>query len=62
LFETNGTSASGDQTYAAMAKDRRYSAQLGRAMATLEVVPFGVIKKKIKEVEAKPIVAKLRIK
>lgn len=41
LFESNGTSESGDQTYAAMAKDRRYSAQLGRAMASLEPLPPG---------------------
>ena len=45
LFETNGTNPGGDQTYATMAKDRRYSAQLGRAMASLEPVPFGKKKK-----------------
>jgi hypothetical protein len=35
LFETNGTSPGGDQTYASMAKDRTYSYQLGRSMAAL---------------------------
>jgi hypothetical protein len=46
LMESNGTSPGGDQTYDTMAKDRRYSNLLGRAMASLEPVPFA--KKKIK--------------
>ena len=36
LFETNGTSDGGDQTFENMSKDSRYSAQVGRTMQTLE--------------------------
>jgi hypothetical protein len=36
LFESNGTSEGGDQTYANMGKDSRYSGQLGRTMQALE--------------------------
>lgn len=39
LFEVNGTTPGGDQTYARMSHDRRYSHQLGRAMASLEPLP-----------------------
>mmetsp|Transcript_20741 Transcript_20741/g.29809 ORF Transcript_20741/g.29809 Transcript_20741/m.29809 type:complete len:629 (+) Transcript_20741:447-2333(+) len=40
LFESNGATSGGDQTYATMAKDRRYSHQLGRAMASLEPIKY----------------------
>jgi hypothetical protein len=36
LFEKNGTSEGGDQTYENMGKDSRYSGQLGRTMQALE--------------------------
>jgi hypothetical protein len=36
LFENNGTSDGGDQTYENMGKDSRYSGQLGRTMQALE--------------------------
>lgn len=36
LFEENGCTEGGDQTYKNMGKDSRYSAQLGRAMQSIE--------------------------
>eukprot|EP00604_Paraphysomonas_vestita_P000896 CAMPEP_0174820074 /NCGR_PEP_ID=MMETSP1107-20130205/3645_1 /TAXON_ID=36770 /ORGANISM="Paraphysomonas vestita, Strain GFlagA" /LENGTH=144 /DNA_ID=CAMNT_0016034679 /DNA_START=314 /DNA_END=745 /DNA_ORIENTATION=- len=48
LFEVNGTTPGGDQTYAKMSHDRRYSHQLGRTMASLEPIPL--TKKKIQEI------------
>jgi hypothetical protein len=52
LFEDNGTTPGGDQTYARMAHDRRYSHQLGRTMASLEPLPARVKKKKAATEEA----------
>lgn len=46
LFEVNGTTPGGDQTYARMSHDRRYSHQLGRTMASLEPLPMAKKKSK----------------
>jgi hypothetical protein len=53
LFETNGTTPGGDQTYARMSHDRRYSHQLGRTMASLEPLPS--VHEKFKEKEKRGV-------
>ncbi len=45
LFEDNGCTEAGDQTYENMGKDSRYSAQIGRTMQSLE--PSKEVKTKI---------------